>query len=123
MARYSKTNPRKSLKTLQDKEFKRHEARRAKATGSEGGDSWNKMQNKHFKMWKKRHDAEVDRKWEAKEAKNKKWKMWKKKHDAEVDRKWKEKSAFKTNKRQKKSGEKQVVDTDYLYGSWMKDKK
>ena len=28
-----------------------------------------------------------------------------------------------TNKRQKKSGEKQVVDTDYLYGSWMKDKK
>ena len=74
-------------------------------------------------MWKKRHDEGVDQKKARKEAKIKKWKMWKKKHDAEVSKEWKEKSAFKTNKRQKKSGEKQVVDTDYLYGSWMKDKK
>ena len=41
-------------------------------------------------------------------------KMWKKKHDADVERKWEEKEAKKR---------KQVVDTDYLYGDWMKDKK
>ena len=111
MARYSKTKPRKSLKTLQDKEFDRLKSARgdnSKRWGTE------KMVQKHWKGWKKRHDAEVDRKWEEKEAKNKKWKTCKKKHDAEVEKKWKEKEAKKR---------KQVVDTDYLYGDWMKDKK
>ena len=86
MARYSKTKPRKSLKTLQDKEFDRLKSARgdnSKRWGTE------KMVQKHWKGWKKRHDAEVEKKWKEKEAKKRK----------------------------------QVVDTDYLYGDWMKDKK
>ena len=113
MARYSKTKPRKSLKTLQDKEFDRLKSARSKVK-NKGAWGTEKMRGKHWKGWKKRHDAEVDRKWEEKEAKNKKWKTWKKKHDAEVEKKWKEKEAKKRKK---------VIDTDYLYGDWMKDKK
>lgn len=86
MARYSKTKPRKSLKTLQDKEFDR-----LKSARGDNSKRWGtkKMKDKYWKMWKKRHDAEVDRKWEEKEAKKRK----------------------------------KVIDTDYLYGDWMKDKK
>ena len=88
MARYSKTKPRKSLKTLQDKEFDRLKTSRSKVK-NKGAWGTEKMRGKHWKMWKKKHDADVERKWEEKEAKKRK----------------------------------QVVDTDYLYGDWMKDKK
>ena len=88
MARYSKTKPRKSLKTLQDKEFDRLKTSRSKVK-NKGAWGTEKMRGKHWKMWKKKHDAEVEKKWKEKEAKKRK----------------------------------QVVDTDYLYGDWMKDKK
>ena len=67
MARYSKTKPRKSLKTLQDKEFNRLKTKRSKVK-NKGAWGTEKMRDKHWKMWKKRHDAEVDRKWKKKKS-------------------------------------------------------
>ena len=68
MARYSKTKPRKSLKTLQDKEFNRLKTARGNNERRWGTE---KMKDKHWKMWKKRHDAEVDKKWKKKKKSTK----------------------------------------------------
>lgn len=116
MARYSKTKPRKSLKTLQDKEFARHTARRAKETGSEGGAAQDKMRKRHWKMWKKRHDAEVDRKWDIKKAKERRIKSTKEPMPVKAIEGRKAKRPDEKMPESKKRSK-----AARLYGDWLKD--
>jgi|TARA_R110000822_G_scaffold48578_3_gene127825 hypothetical protein len=68
MAHYSKTKTRKSLKAAADKEFDRLNSARGDNSKKWGTD---KMRNNHWKMWKKRHDEEVDKKFASKKKKKK----------------------------------------------------